>query len=109
LNQVWTNLIDNAIYAMGGQGEIRLRTSSEGNLVVVEIADNGPGIPEEVQPNIFDPFYTTKPVGQGAGLGLNISHNIVVKQHYGEITVQSRPGDTRFTVKLPFNLEGVEA
>jgi signal transduction histidine kinase len=108
LNQVWTNLIDNAIYALDGQGEIRLRTCSEGKLVVVDIADNGPGIPEDVQPHIFDPFFTTKPVGQGAGLGLNISHNIVEKQHYGEITVQSRPGNTRFTVKLPINLEEVE-
>jgi len=108
LNQVWTNLIDNAIDALGGQGEIRLRTGSEGEHVVVEIADNGPGIPEEIQPHIFDPFYTTKPVGQGAGLGLNISHNIVSKQHCGEITVQSRPGETQFIVKLPLRLEGVE-
>jgi signal transduction histidine kinase len=108
LNQVWTNLIDNAIYAMGGKGEIRLRTCVEGNLVVVEIADNGPGIPEEVQPHIFDPFYTTKPVGQGAGLGLNIIHNIVVRQHYGEINAQSRPGETRFIVKLPLRLEDLE-
>jgi len=108
LNQVWTNLIDNAIDALGGRGEIRLRTCSEGKLVVVEIADNGPGIPEEIQPHIFEPFYTTKPVGQGAGLGLNISHNIVSKQHYGEITVQSRPGETRFIVKVPLSLEGGE-
>jgi signal transduction histidine kinase len=108
LNQVWTSLIDNAIDAVEGEGEIRLRTGSEGNLAVVEIADNGPGIPEEIQPHIFDPFYTTKPVGQGAGLGLNISHNVVVKQHYGEITVQSQPGETRFIVKLPLILEEVE-
>jgi signal transduction histidine kinase len=108
MNQVWTNLIDNAVYALGGQGEIRLRTCGEGNLVVIEIADNGPGIPEEIQPHIFDPFYTTKPVGEGAGLGLNISHNIVVKQHYGELSVQSQPGDTRFIVKLPLRLEDVE-
>jgi signal transduction histidine kinase len=109
LNQVWMNLIDNAIYAMGGKGEIRLRTCCEGKLVVVEVTDNGAGIPEEVKPHIFDPFYTTKPVGQGSGLGLNISHNIVVRQHYGEISVESQPGDTRFIVKLPLGLDSAEA
>lgn len=104
LNQVWTNLIDNAIDAMGGQGEIRLRTRRVREQVIVEIADTGPGIPKEIEPHIFDPFYTTKPVGQGAGLGLNISYNIVVKQHRGEIAMQSQPGETRFTVKLPLRL-----
>lgn len=104
LNQVWTNLIDNAIDAMGGQGEIRLRTRRVREQVIVEIADTGPGIPKEIESHIFDPFYTTKPVGQGAGLGLNISYNIVVKQHRGEIAMQSQPGETRFTVKLPLRL-----
>jgi signal transduction histidine kinase len=108
LNQVWTNLIDNAIDAIGGQGEIRLRTRREREQVIVEIADTGPGIPKEIEPHIFDPFYTTKPVGQGAGLGLNISHNIVVKQHRGEIAVQSQPGETQFTVKLPLRLGPVQ-
>jgi signal transduction histidine kinase len=88
-----------------GQGEIRVRTRCEGQQIVVEIADNGPGIPKDVEPHIFDPFYTTKPVGQGAGLGLNISRNIVVMQHLGEIRVRSQPGKTQFTVKLPLRLE----
>ena len=89
LNQVWTNLIDNAIDAVDGQGEIQLRTRCEEGQVVVEVADNGSGIPKEIEARIFDPFYTTKPVGQGAGLGLHISHNTVVKQHRGELAVQS--------------------
>ena len=105
LNQVWTSLIDNAIEAMGGEGEIRLKTRREGERVVVEITDSGPGIPKEIEPHIFDPFYTTKPVGQGTGLGLSISHNVVVKQHHGEIAVQSQPGETRFTVKLQLRLD----
>ena len=105
LNQVWTNIIDNAISVMEGQGEIILRTSQEGQWVVVEIVDNGPGIPEEIQSKIFDPFFTTKPPGEGAGLGLNISHNIVVQKHKGKITVNSQPGKTYFEVKLPINFE----
>jgi len=109
LNQVWTNLIDNAIDALDGKGEIRLRTRSDGEQIVVEIADNGPGIPEDIEPHIFDPFYTTKPVGQGTGLGLSISHTVIVQQHRGEITVQSQPGETQFTVKLPLRLEPVQA
>jgi signal transduction histidine kinase len=105
LNQVWTNLIDNAIDAMRGQGEITLRTRHDGRWVVVEIEDNGPGIPEAILPNIFDPFFTTKPPGQGTGLGLNISHNIVAQKHQGRIEVRSRPGQTRFEVRLPLHLE----
>jgi signal transduction histidine kinase len=101
LNQVWTNLIDNAIAAMNGQGEITLQTRREGNWVVVEISDNGPGIPPEIQSHIFDPFFTTKPPGEGTGLGLNISHNIVVQKHKGEISVTSQPGKTCFQIKLP--------
>ncbi len=102
LNQVWTNLIDNAIDAMGGKGLIILRTFLEGTSAVVEVEDNGPGIPDEVQSRLFSPFFTTKPVGKGTGLGLNISYNIVHK-HGGDIRVFSRPGGTRFQVRLPVN------
>jgi signal transduction histidine kinase len=101
LNQVWTNIIDNAIAAMNNQGEIILRTRREGGWVVVEITDSGPGIPAEIQAQVFDPFFTTKPPGEGTGLGLNISHNIVVQKHKGEIAVNSRPGQTTFQVRLP--------
>ena len=104
LNQVWTNIIDNAADAMEGKGEIVLRTLREGEWVVVEIDDNGPGIPGTIQPNIFDPFFTTKPPGAGTGLGLNISHNIIVHKHGGTITVTSQPGKTRFVIKLPIQL-----
>jgi signal transduction histidine kinase len=101
LNQVWTNLIDNAVAAMSGQGELILRTRREGDWVAVEVEDNGPGIPEAVQAKIFDPFFTTKPPGEGTGLGLNISHNIIVQKHGGQIGVESRPGRTCFVVRLP--------
>ena len=100
LNQVWTNLIDNAVDAMNGKGELRLRTTRELNQVLVEIGDNGPGIPADVQKRIFEPFFTTKGVGQGLGLGLDTVYRIV-RNHHGEITFQSRPGDTRFQVRLP--------
>ncbi len=100
LNQVWTNLIDNAIDAMNGQGELRVRTYREDDCVVVEIADNGPGISPEVQPHIFEPFFTTKGVGEGTGLGLDTVLRIV-KKHRGNIQVRSKPGDTRFHVWLP--------
>ncbi len=100
LNQVWTNLIDNAIDAMGGKGDLRVRTYREDNCVVVEIADNGPGISAEVEPHIFEPFFTTKAVGEGTGLGLDTVQRIV-KKHRGSIQVQSEPGDTRFQVWLP--------
>jgi signal transduction histidine kinase len=101
LNQVWTNIIDNAIDAMKGNGELTLRTYGEGDHVCVEIGDNGPGIPPEIQPRIFDAFFTTKPVGQGTGLGLHISYKIVVLKHHGRISVESRPGYTCFKVALP--------
>ena len=104
LNQVWTNIIDNAIGAMNGEGEITLRTRAEGEYVVVEIEDNGPGIPEAIKGQIFDPFFTTKAPGEGTGLGLNISHNIIVQKHKGEISVDSRPGSTCFQVKLPLTI-----
>src|SRR5579863_3367435 len=100
LNQVWTNLIDNAIDAMSGKGELRVRTYRDDNCVVVEIADNGPGISPEVQPHIFEPFFTTKGVGEGTGLGLDTVQRIV-KKHRGNIQVNSKPGDTRFQVWLP--------
>jgi len=86
---------------MGGQGEITIRTRRQEGWAVVEIEDNGPGIPPEIQPRIFDPFFTTKAPGQGTGLGLSTSHAIVTQKHRGEIRVESRPGWTRFTVKLP--------
>jgi len=100
LNQVWTNLIDNAIDAMSGNGELRVRTYREDDCVVVEIADNGPGISPEVQPHIFEPFFTTKGVGEGTGLGLDTVQRIV-KKHRGNIQVRSKPGDTCFQVRLP--------
>ena len=100
LNQVWTNIIDNAIDAMGGNGQLRVRTYREDNCVVVEIADNGPGIPADVKPHIFEPFFTTKGVGEGTGLGLDTVQRIV-KKHRGNIQVNSKPGDTRFQVWLP--------
>jgi signal transduction histidine kinase len=103
LNQVWTNLIDNAIGAMNGEGQITLRTSHDETWVVIEIEDNGPGIPEEIMPNLFDPFFTTKAPGEGTGLGLNISHNIIVQKHQGRIDIDSRPGRTRFEVRLPLD------
>jgi signal transduction histidine kinase len=100
LNQVWTNIIENAIEAMLGQGELRLQTLREDRHVVVEIGDNGPGIPPEIEPHIFDPFFTTKGIGEGTGLGLNTVQTIV-RKHGGSIQVSSRPGDTRFQVWLP--------
>jgi signal transduction histidine kinase len=106
LNQVWTNLIDNAAYVLDGGGEIRLRTRRENDdWVIVEIEDNGPGIPAEVQSRIFDAFFTTKPPGQGTGLGLEIVYSIVVFRHRGDIKVDSIPGRTTFTVSLPINFE----
>jgi signal transduction histidine kinase len=101
LNQVWTNLIDNAIDAVEGHGRITVRTASENGRVLVEIADDGPGIPDEARERIFEPFYTTKDVGKGTGLGLDISHRVVVEDHKGDIRVLSEPGDTRFQVRLP--------
>ena len=104
LNQVWTNIIDNAIDAMKGSGEITLRTYTEKECVVVEIADTGPGIPEDIQSRIFEPFFTTKAPGQGTGLGLHISHDIVVNRHHGQLWVESKPGETKFKVLLPVNI-----
>jgi signal transduction histidine kinase len=101
LNQVWTNLVDNAIDAMGGQGNLVIRTSLDYDHVVVEIGDDGPGVPSEIQTRIWEPFYTTKPVGEGLGLGLDTVYRVVVERQGGEVQLTSSPGDTRFTVRLP--------
>ena len=101
LNQVWTNLIDNAIYAMPDGGTLTVRTAREDGWVLVEICDTGVGIPAEMQQKIFEPFFTTKPVGQGTGLGLDISYRVITQRHGGDLRVKSRPGDTLFQVRLP--------
>jgi signal transduction histidine kinase len=101
LNQVWTNLIDNAAQAMNGSGTLTVRTARDGDCILVEIGDTGPGIPAEIQQRIFEPFFTTKPVGEGTGLGLDIAWRIIVNKHHGDLRVESVPGDTRFQVRLP--------
>jgi signal transduction histidine kinase len=103
LNQVWTNLIDNAIHAVNGTGKICVGTSLDHDQILVEIVDNGPGIPKEVQSHLFEPFFTTKSVGTGTGLGLVISNRIVGDRHGGEIEFESHPGETRFKVRLPIS------
>jgi signal transduction histidine kinase len=102
LNQVWTNLIDNAADAMGDTGKLRIRTARENDYILVEIADSGPGIPADVKPRIFEPFFTTKGVGEGTGLGLDFVYRIVTGMH-GQISVDSVPGDTRFAVRIPID------
>jgi signal transduction histidine kinase len=101
LNQVWTNLIDNALGAMGESGTLTIRTYREDEQVTVDIADDGPGIPEEIQPRIFDPFFTTKDVGEGTGLGLDVVRRIVLERCAGWIDFRSRPGETVFSVSVP--------
>lgn len=105
LNQVWTNLLDNAIYALGAASEdgreIQIRTSRDRDQILVEIQDNGPGIPLEIQKQVFEPFFTTKKAGEGTGLGLDISYRIIVQQHSGSLRFDSQPGQTRFQVRLP--------
>jgi signal transduction histidine kinase len=101
LNQVWTNIIHNALDAMAGEGTLTITTSRDRDCVLVEIGDTGPGIPASIQRRIFEPFFTTKDVGHGTGLGLDISYRIVVKRHHGDIRVDSKPGDTRFQVWVP--------
>jgi signal transduction histidine kinase len=101
LNQVWTNLIDNAVSAMGGKGTLTVRTRLDRDRVLVEFGDTGPGVPPEIRQRIFEQFFTTKPVGEGTGLGLDISWRIVVNKHHGDLRVESVPGDTRFQVWLP--------
>lgn len=105
LNQVWTNIIDNAVSAMGGSGTLTIRTRRDGAYAVVEIGDTGPGIPEEIRRRIFEPFFTTKPIGEGTGLGLDISWRIVVKKHHGDLRVESEPGRTVFKIVLPLDPE----
>jgi signal transduction histidine kinase len=102
LNQVWTNLIDNAIGAMGPSGTLTIRTGRDEDFLSVAIGDTGPGVPEEIRSRIFEPFFTTKPFGEGTGLGLDISWRIVVNKHHGDLKLESRPGDTWFVVRLPF-------
>jgi signal transduction histidine kinase len=101
LTQVWTNLLDNAIDALGESGTITISTHSDGDSAVVEIADDGPGIPDDARERIFDPFFTTKDVGQGTGLGLATARGIVVDRHDGSMSVKSQPGKTVFRVRLP--------
>ncbi len=101
LNQVWTNLIDNAVSAMGGTGTLTVRTGVDRGQVFVEFADTGPGVPPEIRERIFEPFFTTKKIGEGTGLGLDISWRIIVNKHHGDLQVDSVPGDTRFRVRLP--------
>jgi signal transduction histidine kinase len=101
LNQVWTNLIDNAIDAMNGVGTITICTKREDNDALIEISDTGSGIPADIRDRIFEPFFSTKEVGRGTGLGLDISWRIVVKKHHGDIRVESRPGNTTFQIRLP--------
>lgn len=100
LNQVWTNLIDNAIFALEKNGKLTIETSLDNKNVLVSIIDNGPGIPKEILSRIFDPFFTTKKVGEGTGIGLDIV-NRIVKRHNGEIKVNSEPGRTMFSVYIP--------
>jgi signal transduction histidine kinase len=109
LNQVWTNLMDNAIDAIAGQGELTLSAFTADSVVTVEVIDDGPGIPQEIQPRIFEPFYTTKAPGVGTGLGLHIAYNIVVHKHRGQLQVASKPGETCLRVVLPIRLAGNNA
>ncbi|NUS16175.1 MAG: histidine kinase [Streptomyces sp.] len=109
LNQVWTNLIDNAVSAMDGSGTLTVRTSRDHGRLVVDFLDTGPGVPAEIRQRIFEPFFTTKPVGQGTGLGLDISWRIVVNKHHGDLQVESEPGSTRFRVRLPLTASTPDA
>jgi signal transduction histidine kinase len=104
LNQVWTNLIDNAVSAMDGSGTLTIRTALDRNRLLIEFGDTGPGVPPDIQDRIFEPFFTTKPVGQGTGLGLDISYRIVVQRHHGDLRVESVPGNTSFRVWLPLTV-----
>jgi signal transduction histidine kinase len=108
LNQVWTNLIDNAVSAMDGSGVLTVRTGMDRDQVFVEFGDTGPGVPPEIRNRIFEPFFTTKPVGEGTGLGLDISWRIVVNKHHGDLSLVSSPGDTRFRVCLPVTWQDPE-
>jgi signal transduction histidine kinase len=103
LNQVWTNLLDNAIDALGESGHITITTRADGDCAEVDIADDGPGIPTEMRDRVFDPFFTTKEVGRGTGLGLDTARRILVDRHHGSLTVESHPGRTVFRARLPIN------
>ncbi|MEW6153873.1 MAG: ATP-binding protein [Actinomycetota bacterium] len=103
LNQVWTNLIDNAVDAMDGHGTLTIRTARDGDHLLVEVRDTGPGIAPEHQRRVFEPFFTTKEVGKGTGLGLDIAYRVVVQRHHGDLRLRSEPGDTRFEVRLPLD------
>jgi signal transduction histidine kinase len=103
LNQVWTNLIDNAVAAMEGEGTLTIRTDRDDGWAAISICDNGPGVSEDIRARIFEPFFTTKPVGEGTGLGLDISWRIVINKHHGDLSLESVPGDTRFIVRLPLD------
>jgi signal transduction histidine kinase len=103
LNQVWTNLLDNAIDALGDSGTITIATRREGGCALVEISDDGPGVPREIQERVFDAFFTTKAVGRGTGLGLETARRIVVDRHEGSLTLDSDPGRTTLAVRLPFS------
>jgi signal transduction histidine kinase len=106
LNQVWTNLLANAIDAVGETGEITIATRADGDCVEVDIGDNGPGIPAAIRNRVFDPFFTTKDVGQGTGLGLDTARRIIVNRHHGSLTLESEPGRTVFRVRMPINAAG---
>jgi len=101
LNQAWINLIDNAVDAMDGAGTLRLATRADGDAVVVEIGDTGPGMSPQVLARAFEAFYTTKDVGKGTGLGLDIARRIVVERHGGTIGIESQPRDTVLRIRLP--------
>ena len=105
LNQVWSNLIDNALDAVPENGNIEVSATAEKGKVLVRIVDDGPGIPSEIVDRIFDPFFTTKPIGSGTGLGLDIVNRLIVR-HKGQIEVDSRPGHTEFRVTLPIATDG---
>ncbi len=108
LNQVWTNLVDNAVQAMNGEGTLTVRTALDRDQFLVEIGDTGPGVAPEIRDRIFEPFFTTKPVGEGTGLGLDISWRVIVNKHHGDLQVESVPGDTRFRVHLPLTAPAEE-
>jgi signal transduction histidine kinase len=103
LNQVWTNILVNAIEALGESGHITITTRADGDCAEIDIADDGPGIPQEVRDRVFDPFFTTKEVGRGTGLGLDVARRILVDRHHGSLTLESEPGHTVFRARLPIN------
>jgi signal transduction histidine kinase len=106
LNQVWTNLLDNAIDALGDNGTITVTTRADGDCAEVDIADDGPGIPADIRRRVFDPFFTTKDVGKGTGLGLETARRIVVDRHHGSLTFESEPGRTMFRARMPLHAAG---